>query len=86
MLEAQISGLPCIVSDKVTKEVDLGDINWQSINDDPRKWADVILSVEYRSEEERTAYRKKHLEGIQRYDITQSVKQLDRIYTDMLNA
>lgn len=86
LLEAQISGLPCIVSDKVTREVDLGDINWQSIDDDPPKWADVLLLGEYRSEEERTAYRKKHLEEIQRYDIAQSVKQLDRIYIDMLKA
>lgn len=86
LLEAQISDLPCIVSDKVTREVDLGDINWQSIDDDSKKWADAILSVEYRSEEERTAYRRKHLKEIQRYDITQSVKQLDRIYTDMIKA
>lgn len=86
LLEAQISGLPCIVSDKVTREVDLGDINWKSIDDDPKQWANAMFSVEYRSEEERTAYREKHLERIQRYDITQSVKQLDRIYTDMLKA
>lgn len=86
LLEAQISGLLCIVSDKVTREVDLGNINWQSIDDDPKRWANAILSVEYRSEEERTAYRKKHLEEIQRYDITQSVKQLDRIYTDMMKV
>ena len=86
LLEAQISGLPCVVSDKVTREVDLGDINWQSIDDDPKQWANAILSVEYRLEEERTAYRKKDLEEIQQYDITQSVKQLDRIYTDMMKA
>ena len=86
LLEAQISGLPCIVSDKVTREVDLGDINWQSIDDNSQKWADALLSIEQRSEEERTAYRKKYIEEIQQYDITQSVKQLDRIYTDMMKA
>lgn len=86
LLEAQISGLPCIVSDKITREVDLGDINWQSIDDDPKQWADALLSIEQRSEEERTAYRKKYIEEIQQYDITRSVKQLDRIYTDMMKA
>ena len=86
LLEAQISGLPCIVSDKVTREVDLGDINWQSIDDDPRQWAKEISSIEIRSGEERIAYREKHLEEIQNYDITQSVKQLDRIYTDLVRS
>lgn len=86
LLEAQISGLPCIVSDKITREVDLGDINWQSIDDDPKSWADALLFIEKRSEEERAAYKIKHLEEIQQYDITQSVKQLDRIYTDMMKV
>ena len=86
LLEAQISGLPCIVSDKVTREVDLGDINWQSINDDPKQWAKAILSVECRLEMKRIAYREDHLEKIQSYDITQSVKQLDKIYADLMNG
>lgn len=86
LLEAQISGLPCIVSDRVTREVDLGDINWQSIDDEPKYWANALLLDEYRSEEERIAYRKKHLEEIQKYDITQSVKQLDKIYTDFIKV
>lgn len=84
LLEAQISGVPCVVSDKITREVDLGDLIWKSIDDAPKQWANEILSVEYRSEEERTAYRKKHLGEIQQYDITQSVKQLDEIYTNLL--
>ena len=86
LLEAQISGLPCIVSDKITREVDLGDLNWQSIEDVPKQWAKAILSVEYRSEIERIAYREKHLKTIRSYDITQSVKQLDKIYVDMMNG
>lgn len=84
LLEAQISGVPCVVSDKITREVDLGDLIWKSIDDAPKQWANEILSVEYRSEEERTTYRKKHLGEIQQYDITHSVKQLDEIYTNLL--
>ena len=84
LLEAQISGLPCIVSDKITREVDLGDLNWQSIDDDPKQWAKAVLSIEYRSEKERIVYRENHLDTIRSYDITQSVKQLDKIYTDLM--
>lgn len=84
LLEAQISGLPCIVSDKITREVDLGNLNWQSIDDTPKQWAKAVLSVEYCSEEERITYRENHLEAIQSYDIMQSVRQLDKIYTDLI--
>ena len=84
LLEAQISGLPCVVSDKITREVDLNDLIWKSIDDTPKQWAKAILSVEYRSEKERIVYRENHLEAIQNYDIAQSVKQLDKIYTDLI--
>lgn len=86
LLEAQISGLPCVASTRVTKEVDLGDINWQSIDDDPKRWADAILSIKYQSEEKRTAYREDHLQKIQNYDITQSVKQLDKVYMGLMKG
>lgn len=84
LLEAQISGLPCIVSDKVTKEVNLGDINWLPIDVDPKRWADTILTAKYRSEQKRVAYRINHLCQIKKYDIDQSVRQLDRIYTCLM--
>ena len=84
LMEAQISGLPCIVSDKVTPEVDLGDISWQSIDANPEKWANVVLAFGQRSKQERIAYKENHQSQIGEYDIAQSVKQLDRIYTDLL--
>ena len=84
LLEAQISGLPCVVSDRVTKEVDLGNINWQSIDGDPQLWADAILAVKIRTAEERLAYKEEHIEEIQKYDITQTVKQLEKIYSDLM--
>lgn len=85
LLEAQISGLPCIVSDKVTREVDLGDISWESIDDDPINWANCLFLIGSRTENERIKYKEKHLNSIQKYDIVQTVKQLDHIYTDMIN-
>lgn len=84
LLEAQISGLPCIVSDKVTQEVDLGDVIWRSIEADPERWADAVMEIKKRSEQVRIEYKEKHLTQIKKYDIAQSVKQLDRIYTDLM--
>ena len=44
LLEAQISGLPCVVSDKVSCEVDFGDICWKSIEEKPEVWARAVLT------------------------------------------
>ncbi len=84
LLEAQISGLPCVVSDKVTREVDLGDIIWQSIDTDPGQWAVAVLTTKQYSGQERVIYRREHLEQIRKYDIERSSVQLDEIYTDLM--
>lgn len=84
LLEAQISDLPCVVSHKVTREVDFGDISWQSIDSDPCQWAETILNITQRSEEERASYKEKHTQQIEKYDIAQTVKQLDGIYTNLM--
>lgn len=84
LLEAQISGLPCVVSDKVTHEVDLGNINWQSIDADPEIWASAILDVRQCPDQERINYKERNQNQIKAYDIDQTVKQLDGIYTDLI--
>lgn len=46
LIEAQTACLPCIVSDAVSKEVAITElITFASLNDIPKKWADMILSV-----------------------------------------
>ena len=80
LLEAQISGLPCIVSDKVTREVDFGDIVWKSIEDDPQAWADTMISMQRRTEVQRKQYRLQHVKQIARYDIKESAKLVENIY------
>lgn len=45
-IEAQANGLPCVVSDRVSKEVLLTDvITMMSLNKSPEEWARKILSV-----------------------------------------
>lgn len=44
LVEAQASGLPCIVSDAISRECDLtGDVTFLSLKDPVEHWADVIL-------------------------------------------
>lgn len=84
LLEAQISGLPCVVSDKVTKEVDFGSIIYASIDKDPEFFADKILSVNSVSDDDREKFYEDHSERISQYDVRTTVHQLENIYTDLL--
>ena len=84
LLEAQISGLPCIVSDKVTREVDFGDIIWNSIEDNPQILADTILSKGQRTEDQRKQFCLKHAKQIAQYDIQDSAKKVENIYERQL--
>jgi glycosyltransferase involved in cell wall biosynthesis len=84
LLEAQISGLPCVVSDKVTREVDFGKMQWASIND-VNGWKEKILKTEANNNDYRNRYMTDHVEQIERYDISNTAGQLDRIYTELVD-
>jgi glycosyltransferase involved in cell wall biosynthesis len=44
LIEAQSSGLPCIVSDSITKETDIsGLLTFVSLNEPKQKWAEMIV-------------------------------------------
>lgn len=47
LIEAQTSGLPCVAADTFSHEVDfnIGLVNWLSIDDDCKAWADAIESA-----------------------------------------
>lgn len=82
LLEAQMTGLPCIASDRITKEVDFGDILWKSIDNSPQKWADAILSINIKTCD-RVSYYDKHFDVIKRYQISENVKVLENLYLEM---
>jgi glycosyltransferase involved in cell wall biosynthesis len=46
LVEAQASGLPCVLANTITKEVGVIDVmKWTSLEDSPDKWADKIESL-----------------------------------------
>ena len=42
LIEAQAAGLPCLVSDTVTKQAQCGLIEYKSLSDDAQSWAETI--------------------------------------------
>ncbi|HFI0697972.1 TPA: glycosyltransferase family 1 protein [Streptococcus suis] len=80
LIEAQISGLPCIVSDSVTREMDFGGISWQSIKSDPQIWADAVVDLRKKININRENYYLENRNQIFEYDIEKSVKHLEEIY------
>ena len=80
LLEAQISGIPCVVPDRVTKEVDFGNIIWESIEKNPIVWAKQIENIHIMNENKRKDYYREHKDIIIKFDIMNNVKQLDNIY------
>lgn len=84
LLEAQISGLPCITSDVVTKEMDFGKIQWESLVKEPCIWADRIMNTPVIENAARKQYYQDNFSKIKKFDISNTVNQLDAIYTDLL--
>ncbi len=74
LIEAQAAGLRCIVSDVVTKEADVGLIEYFSLENDAKKWAEFIN--EKLDEPKKSADENK----LSQFDISNTVRQLEEIY------
>ncbi len=78
-IELQAAGVPTLVSDVVTKEIDLdlGLIHFLSLDDSPETWANKAMQLQKKpmdSEMIRAAFRSHN------FDILQNVKALEAIY------
>ncbi len=81
VLEAQISGLPCLLSDVISKEVNLGgDIQWLSINEAPSVWADCIHTVSVKT---RKDFIKDHESTVSHFQIDNAINILKTIYSEL---
>ncbi len=80
LLEAQASGVPCIVSEAIQPEADLhiGLLTKLPLSDQPDVWADTIIAKAGQKERNQTEIRN----GFENngYSIEQAVHQLQKIY------
>ncbi len=79
LLEAQISGLPCIISDSISSEVCFTEeIKMLSINQEPSLWASLILNTNRNND--RSSSNWKYKNEIEKYNISTCVDDLQNKY------
>jgi glycosyltransferase involved in cell wall biosynthesis len=82
-VEAQAAGLPCIMSDNVSREVDLtGLVQFISLEESPGTWASRILEINESEKERENTFDKITTAG---YDIKHNAQELERLYTEYVN-
>lgn len=80
-IEAQLSGLPCLLSDRVTKEADLGgEVRFLPLERPATDWAEALLSM--RGQRKAAA----PTETMQRYDSAAAAKELAEYYLALANG
>lgn len=80
VLEAEASGLNCIISDSITDEVKITDnIVYLSLNEEPDKWAEAVDEFGINNREK--AWVKVKEAG---YDIAELVERTERFYEEVL--
>ena len=75
MIEAQAAGLPCVMSNRITSECIMTDLVKTLPIEDPKMWADAILSMKNMPRTDRLA--EIQASG---YDITAAAEKLTRFY------
>ena len=79
-VEAQVAGLPCLLSDRITREVDVtGTCQFLPI-DDPKTWADALCALEPRTDVERAATDRADFAN---YDIVRQGQWLTNKYLEL---
>lgn len=81
LVESQASGVPALISNKISREVDLGVglVDFLSLKDDTTNWTSKILEI-YKKEKLNTGDRIKILTE-KGFDICSNINQLEKIYS-----
>ena len=75
VIEAQATGLPCVIADTITREADItGLVQYLSLEDSPEIWADAALSA---IRDQRKDTRQDFIDN--QYDIQSTVDQFVRL-------
>lgn len=78
-IEAQSTGLPCVMSDKVTKEIDITNVDHLKLSASLSNWSELIIKKAMVHNRNDTTEQIK-LAGL---DINEEAKKLEKIYVEM---
>ena len=80
LVEAQVNGLRCYISDTISKSVDVTDsVSFLSIDEKPSVWAEEILKCNSIRLEERQIQNAKDM-----YDLKKETRRIEGIYADLV--
>lgn len=81
VMEAEASGLPCLISSNVTNDVNIGEaVKMKSLDDGPNSWAIVIDSFDYAISREVRCHNNYELITKAGYNIENEANELLKIY------
>lgn len=84
-VEAQISGLPCVISDKVPRDVVVGpNVSFLSLDNKISCWVDVISNGQV-SNRSREVFYDSNKKQIAKFEIEENATRLDKIYESLLS-
>lgn len=84
VVEAQASGLRCLLSDTITKDVELTDLlTYYSLGEGIEKWAKQLNNL---ISEGRTSTTAKNLEHLSAFDCDKTIKRLEDFYLRCVNS
>ena len=84
IIEWQISGLPCLVSNKVSNEIKLTDLVQFLDLDKPEEWIESMKKIDFNSRPTQSENAIKIIKE-KGFDIKENTKTLERIYRDLVN-
>ena len=82
LVEAQISGLQCLISDIITDEVIISDIVTKLPLNNIEIWVKEVLKLNLK--DDRNMFYSKNKSGVENYDIKKSVQDLEEKYIDII--
>ena len=75
LVEAQAAGLPCLISDTITREVNCGACLFQPLEASPAEWAKVLSGLLDGNHSLHT-----DPEKLRKFDISYTIEQLEQVY------
>lgn len=79
LIEAQVAGLPCLISDMITDEVVLTDLIQKISLENEELWKEKIKEVCSNKTLRKTEFNK-----FEKFDIHNNVKKIEKLYINML--